>query len=136
MRTGVLCGVVVSAALLGAPSAWAGHPQERKGFWIGFGAGYGSAYASADCEDCGGGNREGSVSAFLKLGGTLNQNVLLGVETNAWTKTKDNLRLTLGSMTGTVTVYPQASGGFFLKGGVGASYVDTSVDAWVGRRRA
>ncbi len=39
----------------------------------------------------------------------------------------DEATLTLGSVTGTVTFYPQASGGFFLKGGVGLSYVDTEV---------
>jgi hypothetical protein len=129
MRIRLPFGLVVSAALLSAPSAWAAHPQTRQGFWIGFGAGYGSASASADCEDCGGGDRQGSVSAFLKLGGTLNQHVLLGVEANAWTREQDNVTLTLGSFTGTVTVYPQASGGFFLKGGFGASYVDTSAQA-------
>jgi hypothetical protein len=118
-------GLVTTAFLLAAPHAWAGHPQERHGFWIGFGGGYGSADASADCEDCGG-DREGSYTAFVKLGGTLNEHVLLGVETNGWFKEQDNVTLTLGSVTGTVTVYPQASGGFFLKGGVGASYVDTS----------
>jgi len=111
-------------AFAAAPAAWAGHPQTRQGFWIGFGAGYGSAEASADCEGCGG-EREGSFTGFVKLGGTLNEKVLLGVETNGWIKEVDDTTLTLGSVTGTVTFYPQASGGFFLKGGVGLSYVDT-----------
>jgi hypothetical protein len=119
-------GAVVGLLLaLGSSPAWAGHPQERHGFWIGFGAGYGSAAASADCDGCGG-NRVGSVSGFLKLGGTLNKNVLLGVETNVWVKDQgDNTTLTLGAFTGTVTVYPQATGGFFLKGGLGTSYVSS-----------
>jgi len=119
---GCLVGGVV---LLASSSAWAGHPQERQGFWIGFGGGYGSAYGEADCQDCDGGDREGSFTGFLKLGGTLNDRVLLGVEGNAWVKEQDGLTLTLGSFTGTVTFYPQASSGFFLKGGVGLSYVDT-----------
>jgi hypothetical protein len=117
--------VVGGFVMLASPSAWAGHPQERKGFWIGFGAGYGSASASADCDGCGG-DREGSVTGFLKLGGTLNPHVLLGVETNVWVKDEgDNTTLTLGAFTGTVTLYPQAEGGFFLKAGVGASYVSS-----------
>jgi len=86
---------------------------------------HGSAYGEADCQDCDGGDREGSFTGFLKLGGTLNDRVLLGVEGNAWVKEQDGLTLTLGSFTGTVTFYPQASSGFFLKGGVGLSYVDT-----------
>jgi hypothetical protein len=122
-----LAAVVGATALLFAPCAWAGHPQERGGFWIGFGGGYGSASVSADCEGCGDDDREGSFSGFLKLGGTLNPHLLLGVEANGWVKDEDGVTLTLGSLTGTVTVYPQASGGFFLKGGVGVAYVDTTV---------
>ena len=76
---GCLVGGVV---LLASSSAWAGHPQDRQGFWIGFGGGYGSAEASADCEGCSG-DREGSFTGFIKLGGTLNDRVLLGVEGNA-----------------------------------------------------
>jgi hypothetical protein len=116
---GCLVGGVV---LFAASSASAGHPQERRGFWIGFGGGYGSAKVS--CDDCEGGDREGSFTGFLKLGGTLNQRVLLGVEANGWIKEQDGATVTLGSFTGTVTFYPQATSGFFLKGGVGASYVD------------
>jgi hypothetical protein len=117
--------LAIAATLMGAPSAWAGHPQERKGFWIGFGGGYGSASASADCEGCGG-DRESGFSGFLKLGGTLSPNVLLGTETNFWVKDESGTTVTLGFLTGTITVYPQATGGFFLKGGFGASFVDTS----------
>lgn len=122
---GCLVGGIV---LLAAPHAWAGHPQERQGFWIGFGGGYGTADAS--CDDCEGEGREGSYTGFVKLGGTLNERVLLGVEMNLWMKEEDDVTLTLGSMTGTVTFYPQASSGFFLKAGVGASFVDT--DFYVG----
>lgn len=120
-----LGGLVVAVVLLSSSLAWAGHPQVREGFWIGFGGGYGSA--KGRCDGCDGGSREGSFTGFLKLGGTLNKHVLLGVETNAWTKSQDNVTLTLGSFAGTVTYYPQAASGFFLKGGVGASYVSTDV---------
>jgi len=120
-----LGSLVAASVLLTSTAAWAGHPQERHGFWIGFGGGYGSASASADCDSCSG-DREGSGTVFLKLGGTLNKNVLLGVETNLWIKEEtSNTTLYLGAFTGTVTVYPQASGGFFLKAGAGASYVSS-----------
>jgi Outer membrane protein beta-barrel domain len=126
MRKSLLFGVMAAATLVSAPSAWAGHPQERHGFWIGFGAGYGSANGSFDCDDCGDDEREGSFTGFLKLGGTLSSNVLLGVESNVWVKEESGTTLTLGSVTGTITVYPSATGGFFLKGGFGASVIDTS----------
>jgi Bacterial SH3 domain len=99
--------------------------QEREGFWIGLGGGYGLASVSIDGSS--GGDREGSFTGFLKLGGTLNQQVLLGVESNAWVKTQDDVTVTLGSVAGTLTFYPKATSGFFLKGGVGLSYISTEV---------
>src|SRR5206468_9362119 len=56
---------IVSALLVVAASAAsAQHPQTRKGFWIGFGFGYGS-YTCTDCSSV------GSVSGYLKMGGTV-----------------------------------------------------------------
>ena len=108
--------------VLAAPDA---DSQPRQGFWIGLGAGYGSASASSDGFPAE--NREGSFTGFLKLGGTLNHEVLLGVESNAWVKTLDDVTLTLGNVSGTVTFYPKATFGFFLKGGVGLSYMSTEI---------
>lgn len=129
MKKHRLAGLVATLTVLASSPAWAGHPQDRQGFWIGFGGGYGSAFAEADCQDCGGGSREGSFTAFVKLGGTLNQRVLLGVESNAWIKEEEGVTLTLGSATATLTFYPQASSGFFLKGGAGLSYVSTDLSS-------
>ena len=53
--------------------------------------------------------------------------MLLGVESNAWVKTLDDVTFTLGSVAGTVTYYPRADSGFFVKGGVGLSYISTEV---------
>jgi hypothetical protein len=120
--------VPVALAVVGVSSpAWAGHPQERQGFWIGFGFGYGSAHGEASCEGCQGGDREGSFTGYFKLGGTLNKHVLLGMETNAWIKDEGGVTLSLGSVTGTATFYPQPSSGFFLKAGAGLSYVSTDL---------
>jgi hypothetical protein len=98
---------------------------KREGFWIGLGAGYGLASVSIDGSS--GGDRENSFTGYLKLGGTLNQQVLLGVESNAWVKAQDDVTVTLGSIAGTLTFYPKATSGFFLKGGVGLSYMSTEV---------
>jgi hypothetical protein len=119
---GCLVGGVV---LFASPLAWAGHPQERRGFWIGLGAGYGSA--GVGCDGCEGSERQDSFAGSLRLGGTLNERVLLGFESNGWIKEQEGVTVTLGSFTGTVTFYPQARSGFFLKGGVGLSYIDTEV---------
>jgi hypothetical protein len=99
--------------------------QEREGFWIGLGAGYGSASASSDSFS--GGDREGSFTGYLKLGGTLNPQLLIGVESNAWVKSEAGVTLTLGNASGTVTYYPRPTSAFFVKGGVGLSYVSTEI---------
>jgi hypothetical protein len=101
------------------------HAQERKGFWIGAGGGYGSAGVS--CEDCGGG-REESAAGYLKAGWTLNKRTLLGGEVNLWNKSERMEEATgtvnLYNISGTITFYPAASSGFFVRGGAGASFMD------------
>jgi hypothetical protein len=116
-----------AVSCLAFPSiASAAHPQERHGFWIGFGFGGGSAKAT--CSDgCAGGNRETGVVGYVKLGGTLNQRVLLGGEVNVWTKQQEGVTVNFYSTTATITLYPQPSSGFFLRGGIGASSVDTEI---------
>jgi len=119
---------LVAIVMFGSSTlAFAGHPQKREGFWIGAGFGCGSASFSADCDDCGS-DREDSFTGHFRLGGTLSERVLLGAETNVWVKEEDDTTLTLGSVTGTVTFYPVATSGFFLKGGLGFSLVDVTID--------
>jgi len=114
---GVLAGLAASAAS-------AQHPQTRKGFWIGFGFGYGSADASCDTflgSQCGDADRQGGVTAFLKLGGTLSPNLLLGGAVNAWSKEDQGTTETLGNVTASLFYYPAPASGFFLTGGLGFS---------------
>ena len=113
---------VASLAFASAASA-ASHPQERHGFWIGLGGGVGSAKAT--CDDCGSENRETRVVGYVKLGGTLNQRLLLGVEANIWSKEEEGVTLNFYNAAATLTFYPQPSSGLFLKGGVGLSFLDT-----------
>jgi hypothetical protein len=105
--------------------ASAAHPQERHGFWIGLGGGVGSSKAT--CDECEGGERETGAVGYVKLGGTLNERVLLGGEFNLWTKEEEGVTLNFYNASVTVTLYPQPSSGFFLRGGVGASFVDTEI---------
>ena len=82
--------IVSALLLLGASAASAQHPQTRKGFWIGFGLGYGSL----SCTGC---SSTGGVSGYLKLGGTVSPHLLLGGETNGWTKNVNGYTLTAGN---------------------------------------
>jgi outer membrane protein with beta-barrel domain len=123
-RVMVVCALSAAACLAFASVASAAsHPQERHGFWIGLGGGVGSAKAT--CDDCGTSNRETGVAGYLKLGGTLNERLLLGGEFNGWSKTQEGVTVTFGSAAATLTLYPQPASGLFIKGGVGLSIVDT-----------
>ena len=106
-------------AILLASSASAQQAQTRQGFWIGGGLGYGSL----GCDGC---DRVGAPSGYLKLGGTLRQNILLGVETNGWTKSELGNRLTMGNVSGAVYWYPMTNG-MFVKAGAGYSVLDSGI---------
>ena len=106
--------------------------QERSGLWGGFGGGYGSAGVSAehvDDED-----REGSGVAYFTGGWTLNERLLAGAEFNLWSKTAEvepgvDAAFNIYNVSGTLTFYPRASSGFFVKGGAGLSFLDADIDA-------
>ena len=121
----------VTAALLigaagGAGTLQAQHPQVRDGFWISFGLGYGSAGISCDAP-CGDFDRESGFTSYVRLGGTMNDRVLLGGDLSAWTKTSNGATSTLGHMVATLVFYPAPASGFFLRGGAGfAVYTESN----------
>jgi hypothetical protein len=120
----VVCSLSAIGFLAASSTAMAApHPQVRRGFWIGLGGGGGSA--DVTCDDCEKGKRETGGAGYVKLGGTLNQRVLLGGELTLWTKEQEGVTVNLYNASATLTFYPRPSAGFFLKGGVGASFVDT-----------
>ena len=120
MRAALRCvGSLAVVALCGAGAASAQRPQTREGFWIAFGFGYGSAKPS--CDLCGSLDSRGGATGFLKLGGTLTKQVLLGGEINAWTKSENGVTDQLGNVSAALYYYPAVASGFFLKGGVGFS---------------
>jgi hypothetical protein len=108
---------LVLAALSPRAASAQGHSQTRSGFWFNGGMGYGSL----GCQDCSG--REGGLSGGVAVGGTLSQKVLLGVGTNAWTKSENGATLSVGTLTALIRFYPSATGGFFLVGGLGLGTV-------------
>ncbi len=117
------CVVVLAVlALALTPAAPAqGHPQTRQGFWIGFGLGYGSLGFS--CTGCST-SREGALSGYLKLGGTLSPKLLLGGETNGWTKNDAGTTVNAGNASAVLYFYPNPAGGLFLRGGIGWAWLD------------
>ena len=89
----------------------------RDGFFIGFGVGAGSLGFEDDSE------REVGGAGYFKIGGALNDKVLLGAEGAGWSKEMGEVGVS-GTVTSShlnvvVYVYPDPAGGFFLKGGPG-----------------
>ena len=93
----------------------------RDGFFIGLGLGGGSF----GCTGCG--DRQSGFSGQLKLGTALNSQWLVGVESSAWTKEEGGARLTHANVSAMAQVYPVATNGFFLRGGVGVSSLEIGV---------
>jgi hypothetical protein len=112
-------GFCALLAVLLATTATAQQAQTRQGFWIGGGMGYGSMGLS--CDGCAGVGREGGLSGYIKLGGTLRQNILLGVESNGWRKSEGGATVTMGNLSAATYWYPMVTNGLFIKGGVGYS---------------
>ncbi|MFZ5625070.1 MAG: hypothetical protein ACOY71_11685 [Gemmatimonadota bacterium] len=113
--------LLVCLLVFGFTTVHAQHPQTRQGFWFSGGLGYGSL----GCENCTG--RSDGLSGGLALGGTLSQQVLLGVATTGWTKSESGLTLTTGTLTGVIRFYPSATGGFYLTGGLGVGSISADL---------
>jgi hypothetical protein len=109
--------VAVAGALARGASAQS-HPQIRDGFWIGFGLGYGSL--GLGCSSCSG-PREGALSSYLKLGGTWDPHLLVGVELDVWKPASRHSDDTLSAanLSAVFYYYPNPHRGLFLRGGVG-----------------
>jgi hypothetical protein len=90
MRRSITLLCMLAGALVAMPQGAdaQSRPQTHDGFFIGlvFGGG------TFGCEACGG--REGPLTGYLKLGGALNPQLRLGVESSAWTKDENGARLT------------------------------------------
>jgi hypothetical protein len=112
-------------ALVAAPLvAHAQNAQVRDGFWFSGGLGYGSL----GCQDCG--SRTGGLSGGISAGGTISQRFLLGVGSDAWTKSDQGATLTVGTLDARVRFYPSATGGFFVTGGLGIGTMKGSVSGF------
>ncbi len=85
--------------------------------------GLGLGYGSFGCSTCDG-EREAGGILYLKLGGTVNERVLLGLEGNAWVDwnwpvERAGVTQTTSIVAAVIQFYPNAESGLFLKGGAG-----------------
>ena len=113
-----LAGCIVSAAVLllvGAAPADAQRTAEHRGYWISFGFGGGSAFG----DDAFSGDSKFGGAGFLRMGGSVSQQLLLGGETIGWGTDQDGVQIGRGALLFTALYYPSPKGGFFVKGGAG-----------------
>ena len=110
------CALALALVCLLASPALAQRPQTRKGYWISGGVGAGSFDMS--CEGCQSDRRSG-VTTLLAMGGSPSQHLLIGGEIEGWYKEQDGVDIVFGHLSGVAYWYPQATGGWFVKGGVG-----------------
>jgi hypothetical protein len=111
-------------ALLVPVAATAQHPQARQGLGISFGLGGSFAYVTCDgCEQFGG----TGPSGYLRLGGYVSPSFFVAAESNgSWSTEAWQVRI--GSIMGVVQWYPMVDKGIYLKGGLGYSQVQQSID--------
>lgn len=113
--------IAIAALLLGylAPGAAAQSAGDsaalHQGFWVGVGLGGGSNLSGwAD------GARAG-VGAYVRLGGTVSQRLLIGGEAIGWGRDRNGSTFSEGGVTAVAILYP-AERGLFLKGGAGFAF--------------
>ena len=111
--------VALAAVFLGTGSlaAQSRTVSNRSGQWLGFGLGLGMGRVS--CAICNT-NRNTSISAYFKAGGTLNRRFLLGVEGDGWTRAEDNVDEHLLGLAVQLFYYPNPRKRLFYKVGLGA----------------
>jgi hypothetical protein len=122
--------VTLVLALLCAASvleAQSGNKQVRQGFWIAFGLGAGTFDLS--CDGCSY-DAKTDLSGTLRMGGTLSQKVLIGGESMGWLHSENNVDQVAGALSGVLLFYPSATGGLYLKGGLGVAYYSASASGF------
>lgn len=90
--------------------------SNRGGQWLGFGLGTGMGRVSCPiCET----SRHMSVSGYAKAGGTLSRKFLLGVETDGWMRSNDDVDEFLLGVAAQLYYYPNQRKRLFYKVGLG-----------------
>jgi hypothetical protein len=115
---------------LSPTSLAAQRPQTRQGFWVSMSGGTGNL--SWSCDGCSKRDHGGGTLA-VRLGGSPSQNVLLGAEFNELFVDLGVDEIAAGYGAFTAYWYPSATGGLFLKGGVGVGHYQRTSDTLTAR---
>jgi hypothetical protein len=108
--------------LFAAPAASAQQAPKHKGYWISFGLGGGWNLSNTV-----NGKSVGGGGAFLRMGGTPSQKVLVGGELIGFGTKDDGVSFGRGNLNAIVMYYLNVPQGLYIKGGVGGASFTTSV---------
>lgn len=135
-RVTLRLSVLLVVLVFGVPGVVTG--QERSGFWIGFDVGAGSAGTSASgtVGSVFGDYRNWCGASALGLGWAVNPQLLVGIELRGmtWRWWTSDLRGTLDvtNVSGILAYYPRVASGFYVKGGLGGSFLMMDVEGFGG----
>jgi hypothetical protein len=108
--------LLVSGSSLAAQDA-----ASHSGFWLGGGLGVGLTDEDSAGDDAG-------PAAYLRMGGTPSDRVLLGGEVIGLSRDVGDATVSQANTTFSVLYYPASPGGFFAKGGIGFASAIVSTD--------
>lgn len=103
-------------ALAAASPLAAQESDHRVGLW--YGVGISAAWAGVSCDFCRN-ERDLGPAASVRAGITLGPGVLLGLEVDAWTTERNEVREVLTATGLVARVYPRPRGGPFIEAGIG-----------------
>lgn len=99
--------------------------QDRRGFWLGFGVSAGSGSCTQinprvdppvrRCSEA----RKLGPSGYVSVGGTMSQQVILGVELNGWMSSNPDTVRQYGVISAIVQAFPSRNLPLYVKGGLG-----------------
>ena len=114
----IFTGIILIICAIGANAEL--QPIKHNGLYLGFGIGFGGGQIKLDNFDASS-NRENGLSINLRIGGSLNPQVLLGAEIDAWRKEENGVAIQFNNYAACISYY--VSQGFFIKGGPALSIV-------------
>lgn len=120
MKTRLIVVVIIGLFVFSNAAHGELKPANHTGLYLGFGLGGGTAGFKLDNVDFDF-DRESGVALNLRIGGALRNDLLLGLEIDAWRKEESGFALQYNNYAASLSYYPHEM--LFLKGGLALSAV-------------
>jgi hypothetical protein len=114
------------ALILALAAIAPGSAAAQSGVWVS--AGGGAARNRVSCESCEDITHHWGASGFVRVGGVVSENVLVGGELHFWQATIEDQDVYVRGVQAVVLWYPSPHRGFFGQAGLGLSRIRNSFD--------